>query len=153
MALTDNQLLGIGAGMGLVGIGETIRTTRNQSVLLNAQQNEYLVQAQLVNQAAEFELRNLRRSQRFRIGAIVAGYGAAGVRVDTGSPVEVVMEQARVDASERLGVRIQRSIQARQLQGQAALAGFQRRILQRNTPFDAIGRGLSFASPFIAATI
>ena len=86
-----------------------------------------------------------RRAETMR-GAIPASAAFAGVRVNTGSAFEALVEQARNDATEAMQIDNAYKTQIYGLQQQRQQAKFGRKMAIRQLPFDLVGGGLSGAA-------
>lgn len=112
-------LLGVGTGMNAYGQhqqGEASADAARYNAeidLFNAQQAR--VQGQV---ASEAQARQARKT----VGSMVANYGASGVQVDTGSPMDVLVDSARQAALDNLTIKYNAEMQARNYETQADLA-------------------------------
>ena len=83
-----------------------------------AQQNQQITAAQGVS-AAETQS---RESQR-RIGAATAAYGAAGVDLSTGSPLDALADSARMSTLDNLTLKYNYGLKGLGFENQATLEG------------------------------
>lgn len=138
-------MAGIAIAAFAIGAFASVLRSVGEAKMLKAKKRFLEQQAILVEQLGAFELRSHERASEFRRGQIAAGFGASGVRVDRGSPLEVLLEQSRADASTGFGIKLARDIEAFSLRTEARIAKFQRKQTLIQAPFDAVGTGLSAA--------
>lgn len=81
-----------------------------------AQQN-----ASTAMQQGEAVVQSEQRSAARKMGAAIAAYGASGVQVDSGSPVDVLADSARLAELDKLTTRYNYALRAVGFQNQATL--------------------------------
>ena len=119
---------------------------KNQQNQLALQQKNLHAQEKITKELGVFEFGIFMRRAEFLRGAIPAAAAGAGVRADSGSAFEVLMEQARNDASEGLQIQQARTLQAYGLGQQRQQAKFQQKVTKRQLPLDIIGGAMQGAS-------
>lgn len=100
-------------------------------------QNSRLAAAQ--GQAAvEAQQRDAAR----KIGAAVANYGASGVQVDSGSPLDVLADSARMSELDRLTIQYNASLKAMGYDLQARMSQLESRSARTSAVLNAVGAGV-----------
>lgn len=123
-----------GAGLGLSAFG-AYQSGQNAAASAQAQGRAQaanaaaaLYNAQLAEQNAvitrqqeTFAVESQQRAAARTIGAMVAGYGASGVQMDTGSPLDVLADSVRTSELDKLTLQYNYELRARDYENQAAL--------------------------------
>lgn len=81
-----------------------------------AQQN-----AMIAQQQGEVASQAQQRDAARKIGSMVANYGASGVQTDTGSPLDVLAESARMATLDNLTLKYNYDLKARGFMAEATL--------------------------------
>lgn len=111
--------LAIGTGVSAIGSlrqGQAQRQAADYNAAI-AQQNAVIAQQQGIA-AVEAQQRNAART----IGAAKAAYGASGVQVDSGSPLDVLAESARMAELDKLTTKYNYDLRALGFDQQSNLA-------------------------------
>lgn len=106
-------------------------------------QRESNLSADIILQNAAVDVNLLRRATSQRRGGMRAQFGASGVRVNRGSPIEVLAQQARIDEFAAIRTFYQAQLQARNVRIQGNLAQFKGEQEQAAARGQAFGLGLS----------
>lgn len=104
-----------------------------------ARQNAEIARQQGIA-AVEAQQRDAAR----RIGAATAAYGASGVQMDVGSPVDVLVDSARNAELDRLTVQYNYALKALGYQQQEKLDLFGAKAARTSALFDALGAGADY---------
>lgn len=134
--------------LALAGFGGFMGAVQNRSkyqALVQQEQN-LRQQARITKELGQFELYLFQRRAENERGAIPAVAAFSGFRTFEGSAFEVLMEQAREDATTAVQMRTARGLQAHGFETQARQARFAQTMLDRQLPLDMIGGALSFGS-------
>lgn len=106
---------------GLNAFGSYKQGQANQQAAdYNANINMY--NAALARQQGQIAADAQARDAKRIMGSMVANYGASGVQVDQGSPVDVLADSARMAALDNLTIRYNAEMQAQSYEQQAQLA-------------------------------
>lgn len=88
----------------------------------------------------------LSRDQARKIGAMVAAYGASGVQSDSGSPMDVLADSARMAELDRLTMKYNYDLKAQGYAMQAELDRMQAKAAKTSSYFKATGQIMDGAS-------
>lgn len=103
-------------GMQMAGVGLTLMggqgTARYARQVGQAQANLYIKTANYIRSLEEKDIQAYDVMADRQIGKVRAGFAGAGVRVDTGTPVDIVVASRRQHAFNRLYLRHNRRIEA-----------------------------------------
>lgn len=102
-----------------------------------ARQNAIIAQQQGVA-AVEAQQRTAARTQ----GSIIANYGASGVQADSGSPLDVLADSARMAELDKLTTQYNYQLKAAGFTQQAALSDMQAKAARTSGIIGAIGAGV-----------
>jgi hypothetical protein len=144
--------LGLGAlglAKGLIDTRATLR--RLEELEDNAHQQERITRKLGKREVAIFE----RKAEADR-GRIPAAAAFAGVDVNAGSALDVLMEQARNDATASHQIRVSRELQAFGFASQADSFSRERDAKKIQRPFDIIGNalgGFAGGNPFTGGVV
>lgn len=150
MAVTSGTLLAIAAISAVVGAGVTVYSQQQQAKAQSAMLN---YNARLREQEAADAQRDARiragqereRNRRFLASARARG-GAMGVVQDTGSPLEVLADNAEQLEMGALETERTGNIAASQLRTQAIFDRFQAKSVRRGANYSSAGTILGTAS-------
>ena len=78
--------------------------------------------AEIARQQGEAAAQAQNRDAQRKMGSMVAAYGASGVQSDTGSPMEALMDSARMATLDNLTIKYDADLRARGYQSQAVLS-------------------------------
>lgn len=109
-------------------------------------------QAHFAQERAESEAAMIVRDNRRKMGAVVAAYGASGVQINQGTPLEVMSDvAAEGELSKRLRL-YQGSIEALEARQGAGIARQEAGAAQQAGYFDAAGTLLTGGARFASST-
>mgnify|MGYP000013338213 CR=1 FL=1 len=77
--------------------------------------------AEIAGQQSEAASQAQQRDAARKIGASIAAYGASGVQTDSGSPLDVLADSARMATLDNLTLKYNYALKARGFQSQASL--------------------------------
>lgn len=126
----------IGVGLNVAGslFGGASKSSAYKYNAAVARQNAEIARQQGIA-AVEAQQRDAAR----RIGAATAAYGASGVQMDVGSPVDVLVDSARNAELDRLTVQYNYALRALGYQQQEKLDLFGAKAARTSSLFDAFG--------------
>ncbi|RKX27486.1 MAG: hypothetical protein DRP45_00955 [Candidatus Zixiibacteriota bacterium] len=115
----------MGAVMGIIGgvlgAAGSIQAGREQAAISNAQATWKDYEAGVAEQNAEYAVYMHARDTQKVMGAQKAAYAASGVKVDTGSPLDVMDETSRIAEAEQYNIRREGQQKSAALKGEAGL--------------------------------
>jgi hypothetical protein len=106
-----------------------------------ARQNAEIARQQGIA-AVEAQQRQAARA----IGSAVAAYGASGVQMDVGSPVDVLVDSARMAELDKLTVQYNYALKAMGYEAEAKLDLMGARAARTSALFDALGSTARFGA-------
>jgi len=130
-------LLGMKVVGGLMG-GESKAAAAKYNARVAAQNAEIARQQGVA--AVEAQQRQLARS----MGSAMASYGASGVQMDVGSPVDVLVDAARMGELDKLTTQYNYELKARGYDAQSRQALQEAKSARTSALFDAFGAVASF---------
>jgi hypothetical protein len=149
--------IGIAAlGLGALGLAKGLIDTRATLNRLEEQEDNALQQARITRRLGKMELRLFNRQAEANRGRIPAAAAFAGVDVNAGSALDVLMEQARNDATAAHQIRVSRELQAFGFEQQADSFSRERDAKKIQRPFDIIGNalgGFAGGNPFTGGVV
>lgn len=130
----------VSTGMSVAGSlikGESQAQAYNYNAGIAAQN------AQIAREQGEAAVQAQQRNAARRIGTMIANYGASGVQVDSGSPLDVLADSAAMATLDSLTIRYNYALKAAGFENQAALDRAAAKSSRTSGYFNAIGAGLS----------
>ena len=130
------MLMAASAGFKILGALQQAQVTKKLSSFFADQAD---INADIALQQGAADEAVLDRQQQFRRGAIAGKYAAGGVEVGVGSPLQVLMEQARLDSYQRIRRGYDAQLQARNLEVSAASARYRGSVALQQGVLSALG--------------
>lgn len=125
---------------GSLAQGES--TARSYEYNADIASRNAIIAGQQGDAAAEAQQRDSRRA----IGAMVASYGASGVQTDSGSPLEVLGDSARMAELDRLTILNNYKLKGQGFSQQASLAKMGAKSARTASYFEAASSALDMAT-------
>ena len=129
-------LLAASAGFKMLGAFQNAQIQKTQSAFFSRQAR---ANAQVALELGSADEAVMDRQQQFRRGAIASGYAAHGVEVGKGSPLQVLMEQTRIDSYARIRRGYASQLQAHNLEVSAASSDYRGSVALTQGILSALG--------------
>lgn len=136
----------LSAFLGTVGAVDAGSRTWGRVKQLEETEKYLKLQATVTDRLGALEVHVFKRKAEEMRGSIPAGAARAGVRADSGSAFEVLVEQARNDTSEANQLKTARLLQSYGLREQARMVAHQHKMLSRQIHLDMFGGFMKGAS-------
>lgn len=136
----------LAAVLGTVGAVDAGSRTWGRMKQLEEYEKNLKLKATVTDRLGDLETHVFMRKAAEMRGGIPAAAAASGVRVGAGSAFEVLVEQARNDASEAGQIKTARLLQAYGIREEARLVDHQHKMLSRQIHLDMFGGFMKGAS-------
>ena len=136
----------LSAFLGAVGATDAGSRTWGRMKQLEETEKRLKLSATVTESLGALETHVFQRRAAYARGGIPAAAAASGVRAGVGSAFDVLIEQARNDASEAGQIKTSRLLQAYGLREEARMADHQHKMLSRQIHLDMFGGFMKGAS-------
>lgn len=104
--------------------------------------------AEIARQQGAFAMEAQEREAKRAMGRSIAAYGASGVQVDSGSPLDVLADSARMAMLDRLMIQYNAEVKARGYENQSQLETTSAEYSRTSALFGAAGAGFKAAGVY-----